>query len=423
MPRYHIWTIGCQMNKADSRRVASFLEEAGYSAASTIEEADFILLNSCVVRQSAEGKVFNKLDSLKGLKKKFPNVTLALTGCLVDSKIDDLEKNFPWVDFFFRPQQWEAFLEWSESRGITCSNKQGLPVTSQPAVNVFVPVMQGCNSFCSYCIVPYRRGREKSRDPEEICCEIEGLVRQRAKEVTLLGQNIGAYGRDLASKPDLADLLTRLNKVEGLLRIRFLTNHPRDMDRKLIRAIAELDKVCEHISLPLQSGDDEVLAAMRRGYTAKEYQDLVAEIRSTIPDVALSTDVIVGFPNEADEQFEKTRHLLEQARFDRVHVAAYSPRPRTIVARRFEDNVPAERKQMRLQEIETLHQSIAAEINRASLGKTVEVLVEGKKKDKWQGRTRTDKLVFFTENGDLTGQLVEVRIEKTSAWALQGSSV
>jgi tRNA-2-methylthio-N6-dimethylallyladenosine synthase len=214
--------------------------------------------------------------------------------------------------------------------------------------------------------------------------------------------------------------LAELNRIQRLLRIRFLTNHPKDMSLKLTRAVAELEKVCEHISLPLQAGDNEILRAMRRGYTAEQYQNLVAQIRSAIPDVALSTDIIVGFPDETDEQFERTLDLLQRIRFDRVHVATYSTRPDTIASRRFDDNVPAEKKELRLQQVEALHQSIAAEINAAFLGQAVEVLAEGRKKGKWLGRTRGDKLVFFAGSSDLAGQLVKVEIEKTSAWALQG---
>jgi tRNA-2-methylthio-N6-dimethylallyladenosine synthase len=246
-------------------------------------------------------------------------------------------------------------------------------------------------------------------------------VGQGAKEITLLGQNIGSYGHDLAHKADLADLLTELNRIEGLLRIRFLTNHPKDMNQKLMQAVAELEKVCEHISLPIQSGDNDILTAMRRGYTVEQYQDLVRQMRSAIPGLALSTDLIVGFPNETEGQFERSLNLLCHIRFDRVHVAAYSPRDGTIAARDYPDNVSAADKERRLRSIEDSHQRIAAEINAGLLGQVVEVLVERKTKGKWQGRTRGDKLVFFSDDGELAGQLVLVQIEKATAWALQGT--
>jgi len=236
----------------------------------------------------------------------------------------------------------------------------------------------------------------------------------------LLGQNVDSYGHDLPDKPDLADLLSELNTVDGLARIRFLTNHPKDMSPKLIEAIAYLDKVCELICLPVQSGDNDILKAMRRGYTTEHYRQLVEQIRNKVAGVALSTDVIVGFPSESPRQFQQTVNLLSELRFDTVHVAAYSPRPGTIASRKFEDNVPLAEKRERLRKIEQLQESIAAEINAQLLGNTVEVLVEGKKKGKWQGRTRSGKLVFFNDNSDYLGQLVKIRIEHTSPWSLQG---
>ncbi len=422
MPRYYIWTIGCQMNKADSEQIACFLEQAGYSSTTAAEEADLIVLNSCVVRQSAEDKVLNKLGSLKGLKKRNPSLNIALTGCLVDSRTDELKPRFPWVDLLFEPQQWEILFQWMGNRGLPIKEKQ-MPTPSHPQVSAFVNIIKGCNNFCSYCIVPYRRGREKSRPIKEIVCEVEELVRRGAREITLLGQNVDSYGHDLPSKPELADLLTELNRIEGLLRIRFLTNHPKDMSHRLITSVAELDKVCEYISLPVQAGDDQILKAMRRGYTVEQYWRLVEQIRLSVPGIALSTDVIVGFPGESEAQFEQTYELLRQIRFDQVHVAMYSPRPGTIASTKFEDNIPWEEKQRRRTKIETLQREIATEINAQLLGQKVEVLVEGKKRGKWQGRTRTGKLVFFEDNADCLGQPVEVKIEHASPWALQGRRV
>ncbi len=425
MPRYYVWTIGCQMNKADSDHVIGYLERAGYSSTDSPEHADFILVNSCVVRQNAEDKVLNKLMALKAVKKKARNTIIALTGCLVDSRAEELKQRFPWLDIVFRPREWEAVSRWAEARGLPRLQESDSVLAQAGSVTAYVPAIHGCNNFCSYCIVPYRRGRERSRDLDEIWCHVKVLVDRGVKEVTLLGQNIGAYGRDLPYRPDLADLLTELDKIQGLLRIRFLTNHPRDVSEKLIRAVGRLEKVCKHISLPMQAGDNDILRAMRRGYTVEQYADLVGQVRSAIPQVALSTDVIVGFPNESDEQYENTLRWLRELRFDRIHVAAYSPRPGTIASRKFPDNVPAEKKKLRLREIESLHESIASEINAQSVGQSVEVLVEGKQKGRWQGRTRGDKLVFFTDksDADLTGQLVNVTVEKASAWALQGSRV
>jgi len=415
MPHYYIWTIGCQMNKAESERLGSFFEQRGYQATATAEQADIIVLNSCVVRQSAENRVINKLNALKSLKRLRPNLTLAVTGCWVNSDIEQLKKDFPCVDYFFKPGDLPTEgPQWLEKAGWT----QALP--QHPPPSVYVPIIQGCDNFCSYCIVPYRRGRERSRPVAEITSEVRELVPRGAKEVTLLGQNVDSYGQDLPDKPDLADLLKELNAIDGLARLRFLTNHPKDMSTKLIETVACLDKVCEQISLPVQSGNNEVLQAMRRDYTVEHYRRLIAEIRSKIPGVALSTDVIVGFPSESKQQFQQTFSLLSELRFDTVHVACYSPRPGTIAAKELEDNIPATEKRRRLNIIEQLQESIATEINAQLLDRTVEVLVEGKKKGKWQGRTRSGKLVFLSDNDDYLGQLVNIKIEKTSPWSLQG---
>jgi len=411
MPKYYIWTIGCQMNKAESERLGSYLEQMGYQSTATAEEADFILLNSCVVRQSAENRVINKLNALKSTKKSRPETALAVTGCLVNSHTDQLKQRFPHVDYFFKPGDYPTWLE----------KQAQLPVLPRhPSPATYIPISQGCNNFCAYCIIPYRRGRERSRPIAEIVDEVKELVPRGVKEVTLLGQNVDSYGHDLPDQPDLAALLNELNTIEGLARIRFLTNHPKDMSPRLIDAIASLDKVCEQINLPIQSGDNDILKAMRRGYTVEEYRQLVRQIRDKVAGIALSTDVIVGFPSEREEQFQHTFNLLSELRFDMVHVAAYSPRSGTIAARELEDNIPPDEKKERLLKVEQLQKRIATEINARLLGRTVEVLVESRNKGKWQGRTKTDKLVFFSDNKDYRGQLVKIRIDKTSPWSLQG---
>ena len=412
MPKYYILTIGCQMNKAESERLGGYLEQDGYQAVARPEEADLVVLNSCVVRQSAENRVIGRLNALKSVKRSKPDLTLAVTGCFVDSETGRLRERFPHVDYFFKPGEPPPWLAPAESRPM---------IPRQPAPATFVPIIQGCNNFCAYCIVPYRRGREKSRPASEVVGEVQELACLGVREVTLLGQNVDSYGRDLVGKPDLAFLLGELNAIEGIERIRFLTSHPRDMSSRLIEAVASLDKVCEEISLPVQSGSNAILKAMRRGYTVERYCELITEIRLKIPGIALSTDVIVGFPLETEAQFQETCDLLSGLRFDKVHVAVYSPRPGTIASRDLVDNIPLAEKKARLSQIEKLQERIAGEINTGLLDKTVEILVEGRHKGKWQGRTRTGKLVFFHSNDNYLGQLLKVNITKVSPWALQGN--
>jgi tRNA-2-methylthio-N6-dimethylallyladenosine synthase len=405
------------MNKADSECLGWKLEELGSEPTAIVEDADLIVLNSCVVRQSAENRVVNKLNSLRPLKRRRPGLTIALTGCMVDSRVDELRMRFPYVDLFLTPWDFAPLLEPIRAKAPSGAGFSPSP----PAPSTFVTIIQGCDNFCSYCIVPYRRGREKSRPINEVVCEVQGLTRHGTREVTLLGQNVDSYGHDLPTKSDLAGLLSELNQVDGLARIRFLTSHPKDMSQKLIEAVARLEKVCEHVSIPAQAGDDDILRAMRRGYTIGQYRQLIDRIRSAIPGVALSTDVIVGFPGETEEQFQRTFDLLQDTRFDTVHVAAYSERPGTIAARNYKDDIPYPEKMRRLKKVESLQETIAAEINAGLLGRKVEVLVEGEKRGKWYGRTRTGKLVFFDNSANRLGQLVEVQIEKTSPWSLQGN--
>jgi tRNA-2-methylthio-N6-dimethylallyladenosine synthase len=401
------------MNKAESERLASLFEETGYQAVNDVAEADLIVVNTCVVRQNAEDRVINKLANFKPLKKARPDLILAVTGCWVDSNVERLKSEFFYFDYFFKAGDcppWVDKIQWSAA----------LP--KQPQPTTYVPIIQGCNNFCAYCVVPYRRGREKSRALSEITCEVKELVKRGTKEVTLLGQNVDSYGHDLPGKPELADLLTELNGIEGLFRIRFLTNHPKDMSRRLIKTVAQLEKVCKNITLPAQAGSNEILKAMRRGYTIEDYRRLVNEIRSEIPDVGLVSDIIVGFPSETEAQFQQTVSLLSEVRFDTVHLAAYSPRPGTIAARELTDDISADEKKRRLVIVEKLQEDIVTEINAKLKGKIVEILVEGKQKGKWYGRTGTDKLVFFSNNANYMGKLVNLKMVLTSPWSLQGTT-
>ena len=420
MHSYHIWTIGCQMNKADSERLESALGQMGLSAADSARGADVVVLNSCVVRQSAEDKVVGMLTSLKPARQRDPDKVVALMGCMVGPKTDALEERFPYVDVFMRPQQYEPLLDLLGQRmGIDPEGCVG-PLTARADVTTYVPIIHGCDKFCTFCIIPYRRGREVSRPVQEIVREVRLLARRGVSEVTLLGQNVDSYGHDLPDDTDLADLLAAVDGVDELDRVRFLTSHPNDMSDRIIDSVARLDKVCEHVNLPFQAGDDEVLSRMRRGYTAGQYMELTERIRERVPKVSLSTDVIVGFCGETDEQFDKTLDLIRKVRFDKVHAAAYSTRDGTIAARTMSDDVPGEVKKERLKAIEELQRETLTEINAALEGQTVEVLVEDRKRGRWFGRNRNDKLVYFDDDRDLRGQLVDVKVESAGPWSLQG---
>lgn len=407
------------MNQAEAERLESLLFQKGYSPVDSADKADLALLVSCAVRQGAEDRITNRLALLRRLKNQKPSMKIALTGCMVEEDLALMKKQYPMVDYFFTAGAMPDFLD-------------QLPddiLPQKPGISVNVPIIQGCDNFCSYCIVPYRRGRETSRPLDTIVAEVAELVERGAREVTLLGQNVNAYGHDLTGTVDLADLLIAINNVEGLYRIRFLTNHPKDMSPRLIEAMASLDKVCPSLNLPAQAGDNDILERMRRGYTVGDYRALVGTIRQKVPGVCLTTDVIVGFPGETEEQFANTRRLIETVRFDAVHLAAYSPRPGTEAAEKFEDDISREEKARRLTELETLQTGIAAEINSSLVGSIIEVLVEGEDRGKWRGRERSGKLVFFnvkrdhTLSIDLKGRLVPVRITKAGPWSLQGDPI
>ena len=419
---YHIWTIGCQMNTADSERLAGALEGLGLEETSRPQDADVVVLNSCVVRQSAEDKVVGMVTSLKPVKQSRPDRILALMGCMVGPTSTQLQKRFPYVDVFMRPQQYEPLIDLIGGRlGVDVDGCLRDLAPVRPSVATHVPVIHGCDEFCSFCIIPYRRGRQKSWPVEDVTREVELLVRRGVREVTLLGQTVDAYGHDLPDSPDLADLFESIHEVDGLERIRFLTSHPNYMSDRIIEAVAALPKVCEHVNLPFQAGDDRVLRDMRRNYASDDYRRLVERIRDAIPGVSMSTDVIVGFPGETDDEFRSTVDLIRDVRFDKVHVAAYSDREGTIAHRRMEDDVPHEVKRERVQAIEQLQESIAESINAGLAGRVEPVLVEGRNRDGWQGRTRSNKLVYFSHEQDLTGEVVEVRIEGTGPWSLRGA--
>ena len=421
MESYYIWTVGCQMNKADSERMESALGQMGLGPTESPGDADVIVLNSCVVRESAEDRVIGMLTSLKPLKQKNPEKVLALMGCMVGPQTKALQKRYPYVDAFMQPQQFGRLLEIVGERiGIDPEGCVG-PLTARADVATYIPIIHGCDKFCTFCIIPYRRGREVSRPVDEIVLEARMLARRGVKEVTLLGQNVDSYGHDLSGSIDLGDLLSAVNEVEELERVRFLTSHPNDMSDHIIDTIAQLDKVCEHVNLPFQAGDDQVLKNMRRGYTNDEYRAKIERIRNRIPNVSMATDLIVGFCGETEEQFERTLEMVKDMKFDKVHAAAYSTRPGTIAARMMEDNVPHEEKQRRLKAITSLQETVLTEINSTLEGTTQEILVEGRKRGRWFGRNRNDKLVYFDEDINRSGEMVTVKIERVGPWSLQGT--
>lgn len=438
LKRYYIWTIGCQMNVADSQRLASELEKLGYQPTDRAEAADVIVLNTCVVRQRAEDKVYGRLGSLSHLKERKPEAVIGLMGCLVGMKNPSpLRRRFPFVDVFMPPSEPKPLLEFLKAREFDLTAQQLerqelkrryqlqdngfiLPINELgKLVSAYVPIIYGCNHVCTFCIIPYRRGRERSRSVGEIVAEVRSLVTQGVKEVILLGQIVDRYGYDVPDASDLADLLRVIHDIEGVIRIRFLTSHPSYMTDKLLDTVAELPKVCEHIEVPIQAGDDNVLRRMKRGYTVDDYRALIARIREKIPGVSIATDIIVGFPGETEEQFMNTYDLFKELKFDVVHVAKFSPRPNTVAAR-WPDDVSPEEKAQRRKLLDDLQAEIAGQINAQLLGQTVEVLVEAQHKGKWKGRTRTNKLVFFEDRSDQLGKLVSVRITWTGPWSMQG---
>jgi tRNA-2-methylthio-N6-dimethylallyladenosine synthase len=440
--KYHIWTEGCQMNVADSLRVASALERLGYTNSVRLEEADVVVLNTCVVRQSAEDKAYGRLQSLRPIKARRPEMVINLMGCLVGVKgHQQLKQRFPFVDVFSPPSDpgpLVSFLSQGEVRALErmeTDQRFALmdegPETAQPLllpttergrlVAAHVPVVLGCSHACTFCIIPYRRGVERSRSVGNIVAETRALADQGVKEITLLGQIVDRYGKDIPDGPHLAGLLRTVHQVEGLERIRFLTSHPNYMTNELLDTVAGLPKVMPHIEVPTQAGDDQVLEAMKRGYTAEDYRRLVERIRQRIPGVSIATDIIVGFPGETEEQFQRTYDLLEELRLDVAHLARYSPRPGTVAERRLADDVPEEEKWRRFRLLEEQHERIAGEINQRFLGETVEVLFEEQVRGRWKGRTSNNKLVFIESGEDLQGQVRQVQVTWAGPWSMQAA--
>jgi len=440
--QYHIWTFGCQMNTADSQRLASELERMGHSAAEIADDADILVVNTCVVRQQAEDRAWDRLYRLRELKKTQPEKVIGVMGCMVGVRDPvSLRKRLPFVDVFMAPSEPAPMVDFLKTRAgeaeiisiesalrtqrdLVQDGDLILPAHEQNRlISAHVPVVYGCSHACTFCVIPFRRGIERSRSVGEIVGHVRSLGNQGVKEVTLLGQIVDRYGKDIPDGPDLADLLRVVHGVAeevGIERIRFLTSHPNWMTDKLLDTVAELPRVMPHIEVAVQAGDDTVLESMKRGYTTNQYRALIQRIRERIPNVAIHTDIIVGFCGETEAQFQNTRDLLAELKLDKVHLARYSPRPNTVSERRMIDDVPEEEKERRLRVLDDLQAQIIAEINSHSLGQTVQILVEGQHKGKWRGRTPQNKLVFFEDSGDWLGKLADVEITWTGPWSMQG---
>jgi len=430
--RYHVTTFGCQMNAHDSERIKGMLEELGLGESPVPEEADVLVFNTCTIREKPDQRFAAHLAQARALKQRDPDKVIAVGGCYAEAQRDRLFALYPYVDVAFGPGSIPHLGEWlgaggngvaSGAFGLDERSFAGrLPRRRERDFQAWVQISMGCNSKCSYCIVPAVRGREQSRRPGEILAEVTGLAREGVREVTLLGQNVNSYGRDVGS--DFAELLRACDGVEGIRRIRFTSPHPKDFRAPVIAAMAQCEAVCEHAHLPLQSGSTRVLKAMRRTYSRERYLRLVDELRAAIPDLALTTDLIVGFPGETEQDFEETLTAVEEVGYDSAFTFVYSPRQGTEAATML-DQVPEEIKRERIERLVDAVQRVAGARNRERVGRTEEVLVEGPSRTDpavLRGRTRRNTTVNFTGSAT-AGELVDVRIEDTSSATLRGAQL
>jgi tRNA-2-methylthio-N6-dimethylallyladenosine synthase len=428
---FHIQTFGCAMNEHDSETIAGLLSEMGYESTEQKKEASVAIINTCSVRDNADKRFFGTLGQLKKIKEMNPDFTVCVCGCMMQQQhvIDTVKQKYPWVDIIFGTHnihQFPKLLEsvlgekqkmvdvWDDGGDIV----EGLPVKRQFAHKALVNIMFGCNNFCTYCIVPYTRGRERSRHSEEILAEVRELVRDGVQEITLLGQNVNSYQGDV----DFAGLIRKLNEVEGLERIRFMTSHPKDISEELIRAYQDCHKLCNHIHLPVQAGSNRVLERMNRKYTREHYLDLIRKFRETRPDIAITTDIIVGFPGETEEDFQDTLSLVREVEYDSAFTFLYSVRKGTP-AEKYEDQVPEDIKHERFNRLVDLMNELSLKKNKALEGQVASVLVEGTsktKEDTLTGRTEGFKTVNFKGPKDIIGTIVPVRITEGKTFNLEG---
>ncbi|WP_369903054.1 tRNA (N6-isopentenyl adenosine(37)-C2)-methylthiotransferase MiaB [Bacillus manliponensis] len=436
--KFYIRTYGCQMNEHDTEVMAGIFTTLGYEATFTVEDADVVLLNTCAIRENAENKVFGEIGHLKALKRKNPDLLIGVCGCMSqeESVVNKIMQKYQYVDMVFGTHNIhrlpyilkdamfakETVVEvWSKEGDVI----ENLPRVRRGDIKAWVNIMYGCDKFCTYCIVPYTRGKERSRRPEDIIQEVRHLAANGYKEITLLGQNVNAYGKDFEDMAyGLGDLMDELRKID-VARIRFTTSHPRDFDDRLIEVLAKGGNLVEHIHLPVQSGSSEILKIMARKYSREHYLELVRKIKAAIPNAMFTTDIIVGFPNETDEQFEETLSLYREVGFDTAYTFIYSPREGTPAAK-MKDNVPMEVKKERLQRLNAIVNELAAKKNKAYEGQVVEVLVDGESKNNPEvlaGYTRTNKLVNFKGPESVIGKLVKVRVMEAKTWSLNGELV
>ncbi|MDY4079441.1 MAG: tRNA (N6-isopentenyl adenosine(37)-C2)-methylthiotransferase MiaB [Clostridium sp.] len=433
---YHIVTYGCQMNEEDSEKMSGMLKSMGYEKTENRDEASIIIFNTCCVRENAENRVYGNLGELKKVKKRNPNLVIAICGCMMQQEgmADKILKTFPYVDIVFgthNAYKFPEYLNRVKTEGVQVKEildketkiVEGIPIDRENSIKAFVTIMYGCNNFCTYCVVPYVRGRERSRKSEDILNEIKDLVSKGYKEVTLLGQNVNSYGKGLEEDINFAKLLRKVNEIEGLERIRFMSSHPKDLTEEVIMAVKECDKVCEQIHLPVQSGSDTMLKAMNRHYDRATYLSLVNKIKEEIPGCSITTDIIVGFPGESEEDIQDTIDLVKEVKYDSAFTFIYSRRNHTP-ADKMENQIPEEIKHERFNRlVEAVNENVIRG-NKFYEGKTVEVLVEGPSKTdetKLMGRTRNGRLVNFScEDKNLIGKLVNVKINRAQPFSLIG---
>jgi len=437
-PKVFIKTFGCQMNVNDSEYIMGQLEKLGYSNTEDMSKADLILLNTCCVRAKVEQKIFSLIGKIKKIKESNPEVILGICGCMAQKEKENIFERAPHVDFIFNPSQVDN-LEKIINNVLNCGNKNYIfcdntnefslnhvPVKRGSKISAWIQIMRGCNNYCSYCVVPYTRGPEQSRGAAEILSEATDLAQNKYKEIFLLGQNVNSYSNDLSQPVTFSKLLELLNNIKGIERIRFTTSHPKDLSFDLIKTIKSSDKVCNHIHLPVQSGSNKILKMMNRKYDIDYYKNIIKEIRNNIDDIAITTDVMVGFPGETEEDFMDTLNVFKEIEFDEAYTFIYSNRE-NAVASLLPDQVPLQVKKERLWKLIDLQKGISAKINKKLEGKIFEVLVDKKSKrnieNQFSGRTETNKTVVFISKQDLLGELVKVKIVKSTAWTLYGELI